>query len=93
MSRCATMPLLVVATVGTNGSRRGRLALLQKKLKQRGLKVQALREPCDPVVSDCDVLLVSCKDKEVEALAEELERLWTRKWDRWYAGHREACHA
>ena len=93
MSACGTMPLLVVAAVETDGGRRGRLVQLQRKLKQRGLKVHALREPRDPVVADCDVLLVSCKGKEVEALAEELERLWTRKWDRWYAGHREACHA
>lgn len=93
MNRCATMPLLVVAAVAPNGERAGRLAQLQEKLRQRGLKVHALREPRDPVVTDCDILLVSCKGKEVEALAGELERLWTRRWDRWYAGHREACHA
>ena len=57
---------------------------LERKLRRRGLHVQTLRKESSPAVSDFDVVFVPLSDAGDGSLADEIERLWSRQWARWY---------
>lgn len=94
MNHCG--PLLVLATVPADGKGETRLAQLAQHLRRRGLKVQVLRTLGDPALGEYDILMLTCAGRETGHLAQELERLWTQKWNSWYACSRGAgdghCH-
>ena len=83
-------PFLVLATVPSNGKGEARLAQLAQHLRRRGLKVQVLRTLGDSPLGEYDILMLSCNRRQPRLIAQELERLWTEKWNLWYA---EARHA
>lgn len=87
MNHCG--PLLVFATVPADGKEYLRLARLAQHLRRRGLKVQVLRTLGEAPLGEHDILMLSCDGRETGLLAKELERLWTQKWNLWYA---EARH-
>ena len=76
---------LVVVVVGPERKQAGILAQLESRLRRRGLQARWLRNRHDTAMDDFDVLLIGCREEEAAPLAEQLERLWTQKWSRWYA--------
>ena len=84
-------PSLVVAVAGPGRKRAGILERMGGKLRRRGLQVHRLRNWRDIPISDFDVLLIGFSEKEWAPFAEQLERLWTRKWNRWYAEQNGSC--
>lgn len=83
------MPM-VVAVFGS-----GRRALkisrtLETKLRRRGLHVHRLKKENGLIVADPDVILLHLPDGDGGPVADWIERLWSRRWVRWY---KEARHA
>lgn len=84
-----TPPSLVLALVGASRKPAGFLARIAQKLKGRGLEAHVLKNWKDAAVGGGDILLLSCKEEEAGSLAAQVEHLWTRKWNQWYAAAQE----
>ena len=82
-------PSLIVSVVGLDRKQAGILTRIGVKLRQRGLQAHVLRSWRDTAIGCSDILLIGCGDDEVALLAEQMEHLWTQKWNRWYAAAQE----
>ena len=85
----AHFPSLIVAVVGSDRKQGGLLTQLGEKLRRRGLQAHRMRTWRDTHLSDCEILLIGCQEKEANSLAQQLEHLWTRKWNHWYTAAQE----
>lgn len=83
-------PPIVIAVFQPGKKADGLLREVGTRLRRRGLHVQALDRPENPIASDLDVVLVPCSTGEAPSLAAEIERLWSKHWVRWY--ERKARH-
>ena len=81
------LPLLVFC-VGPGSARQKLCTQIRQKLRQRGLRVELLENPDEPLRRDCDVLLFPCTDQGAYAAAQQLEQAWTQSWATWYSSAR-----
>ena len=82
MNVCA--PSLMVAVVGPGRTQSGVSKQLKERLLRRGLRAHVLRSWHEMPICDCDILLLTCPDKEMDGLVQQIEKLWTQKWAAWY---------
>lgn len=78
------MAPILIAVFNLDGKASGLLHRVEQRLRRRGLQVQALNRLEDPIASDSDVVLVPCSPRQAQPLAAEIERLWSKRWTRWY---------
>ncbi len=80
----------MVAVFQRDGKTSGLTRQIRQRLRQRGLQVQTLRNPEDPIASDTDVVLIPCAPDGASTLAAEVEKLWSKHWVHWY--EKRVCH-
>ncbi len=83
------LPSLLVTVVGSDRKRSRILSQVEEKLRRRGLQPCVLKNWRDTAIGDCDILLIGCGETEVDQVARQIEHLWTRKWNHWYAETQE----
>lgn len=86
----ASAPTFIVAVVAPDRDGLEAATQLKEKLHRRGLRVHMARALQEPEICECDILLVPCRPRQMDALAEQIEQLWTQKWAAWYAVIRDA---
>ena len=76
---------LVVAVAGATPTASKVAARLMRQLVRRGFRVRILRAPSEERALDGDIVLVPCRLKKVDELAQQLEQEWTENWAAWYS--------
>ncbi|MDO8730164.1 MAG: hypothetical protein Q7J69_03130 [Candidatus Omnitrophota bacterium] len=79
----------MVTVVGSDRKQSRILAEVGEKLRGRGLQACVLKSWRDSAVGDCDILLIGCGEAEVDLLAQRMEDLWMKRWNRWYSSVQE----
>ncbi len=82
-------PSLMITVLGSDRKQSQVLAHVKEKLQRRGLKACVLKNGREFALGDCDILLVGCGETQVDLLAEQMEQLWMRGWNKWYAAVQE----
>ncbi len=61
------------------------IARLKDHLVRRGFRVDScLVGKTQKVSVGADIVLLSCRNCQVEQLAEQIEKEWTERWNTWY---------
>ena len=75
---------LVVALTGSTSSITRLSSRLKELLIRRGFRVELLRNRQEDTSPECDITLIPCQEKNLDTLANQIEKSWTQQWLNWY---------